>query len=212
MVNKASCLVIGVLIGAFVTVWIMKERAHWLSGLAFELTQPSVPHSILSAVRTAESASYRQRSILRRAAEEAQDVMVFASPELAYRLNVSVGRYRMKAQTIEDLLPWAIAEGYVRLEETTPEQFAHALAYFSEQPSLNDWQAAAYLAWLKKDHPMMRDLAWAEIADDPHLVAKLYSGYMGAGGAWEEWRKDLTPGAVATERMGLNAATGTAQD
>lgn len=182
----------------------MKERAQWLASLEFELSPPPVPPSILASVRDAESRSYKDRSVLRRAAEEAQDVLVFASPEMAYKLNFSVGRYRVKAQTIEDLLPWAIKQKFVILENTTSQQFAHALAYFSEQPSLNDWQATTYLAWLRKEHPMLADLEWAEIADNPMLVAKLYSGYMGAGAAWELWRETLTPGAVAKQRLGLN--------
>ena len=68
---------------------------------------------------------------------------------------------------------------------------------------LNDWQAATYLQWLKEAHPLMTDLTWSEIEAKPELVAKLYSGYMGAGGAWELWREDLTPGSVAKQRLGL---------
>ena len=137
-------------------------------------------------------------------AEEAQDVLVFASPELAYKMNYSVGRYRIKANSIEAILPWAIEQKFVLLENTTPSDFAHALAYFSEQPGLNDWQAAIYLQWLKDDHPLMVDLSWSDIAADPQLVAKLYSGYMGAGGDWALWRENLTPGSVSTKRLGLN--------
>lgn len=162
-----------------------------------------MPTTILASVRQAEHRYYSNSSALRWAVEEAQDILAFASPELAYRANFSLGRYRIKAQTIEDLLPWAVEQEYVSLENTTLTSFAHALAYFAEQPVLSDWQAAIYLAWLKEEHPQMRDLAWAKIAADPFLIAKLYSGYMGAGGAWETWRESLTPGPVAKRRLGL---------
>ncbi|MEO1092278.1 MAG: hypothetical protein AAFX81_16775 [Pseudomonadota bacterium] len=171
--------------------------------MEFELNTPPVPLSILDEIRKAESSSYAERSIVRRLVEEGQDVLVFASPEIAYRMNFSVGRYRIKAKTIEDILPWAIEQRFVVLEDTSPTSFAHALAYFSEQPVLNDWQAGTYLEWLKQDHPMMIDLAWSYIAASPELVAKLYSGYMGAGGAWELWRENLAPGPVAKQRLGL---------
>ena len=98
-------VIIGALVGAGVTLFVMKQRAHWLAALEFELTLPPVPFAVLQDIQTAERNSYAKRPPLRRAMEEAQDVLVFASPSLAYRLNFSVGRYRMKAQTIEDLLP-----------------------------------------------------------------------------------------------------------
>lgn len=196
-------ILLGLFIGACSTMWFMKERAHWLASLEFELNPPPVPASILATVREAERKSYEERSLLRRLTEEAQDVLVFASPEMAYKMNFSVGRYRIKAKSIEAILPWALPEGYVVLEDTSLKSFAHALAYFSEQPGLNDWQAAIYLQWLKEDHPLMADIAWEDIAAKPELVAKLYSGYMGAGGDWDLWRETLTPGNVAKRRLGL---------
>lgn len=182
----------------------MKERAHWLASLEFQLNPPTVPTPILSAIRAAERMSYEERSIVRRLAEEGQDVLVFVSPEAAYRMNFSVGRYRIKAKTIEEILPWAIEQRFVVLESTSLKHFAHALAYFSEQPSLSDWQAATYLQWLKEDHPLLADIFWSDIAARPELVAKLYSGYMGAGGAWELWRENLTPGPVAKQRLRID--------
>ena len=196
-------ILLGLFVGACSTLWIMKERAHWLASLEFQLNPPPVPASVLTAIRQAESRSYAQRSFLRRLMEEAQDVLVFASPQTAYKMNFSVGRYRIKASSIEAILPWAIAQRFVVLQDTSPTAFAHALAYFAEQPALNDWQAATYLEWLKQDHPLLADESWSDIAVKPAPVAKLYSGYMGAGGAWDDWREDLTPGPVAVERLRL---------
>lgn len=196
-------VVLGLVVGACSMLWILKDRADWLASLEFELSAPPVPPSVLTTIRDAESAAYAKRSGARRLIEEGQDMLVFASPETAYRLNFSVGRYRIKAKSIEAILPWAIGERFVVLEDTSARSFAHALAYFSEQPVLNDWQAATYLEWLRQDHPMMVDLSWSDIAANPELVAKLYSGYMGAGGAWDLWRENLTPGAIAKQRLGL---------
>lgn len=197
-------ILLGLFIGSCSTLWIAKERADWLASLEFELNAPPVPPSILTTIRNAESASYEKRSKVRRLVEEGQDILVFASPQAAYMMNFSVGRYRIKARTIEAILPWAMEQRFVVLEDTSQKSFTHALAYFSELPVLNDWQAASYLEWLRQDHPLMVDLSWSDIAADPELVAKLYSGYMGAGGAWDLWRENLTPGAVAKQRLGLN--------
>ncbi|MFQ6546313.1 hypothetical protein AADZ90_000040 [Aestuariibius sp. 2305UL40-4] len=194
----------GAVLGAAFALWIIKERVQWLSSLTFTLEAPPVPLSVLASIREAEDVSYAGRSPLRRLGEAGQDILVFASPELAYRLNSSVGRYRIKAQTIEAILPWAIDEGYLVLDDIPEDAFAHALAYFSEQPALNDWQAAVYLAWLRSEHAGLAAVSWPDIAADPELVAKLYSGYMGAGGAWDAWRADLVPGPVARRRLGLN--------
>ena len=68
---------------------------------------------------------------------------------------------------------------------------------------MSDWQAATLLEWLRLDHPGLQKLDWRTISNDQKLVAKLYSGYMGAGGAWEEWRSSMTPGPEAARRMGL---------
>ena len=84
-------VILGTFIGAAVSLFVMKQRAQWLAALEFELTPPPVPFAVLQDIQTAERNSYAKRPPLRRAVEEAQDVLVFASPGLAYRLNFSVG-------------------------------------------------------------------------------------------------------------------------
>jgi hypothetical protein len=49
---------------------------------------------------------------------------------------------------------------------------------------------------------------WETIAADDEVIAKLYSGYMGAGGAWEAWRSSMTPGAEARKRLRYDEAGG----
>ncbi len=79
------------------------------------------------------------------------------------------------------------------------------MPYFALQPVLNDWQAALLLQSLKDKHPALAGRSWDEIASDPEAVAKLYSGYMGAGGDWAGWLADDAPGPVARQRLGLGA-------
>ena len=83
------------------------------------------------------------------------------------------------------------------------ERLRHLLPYFSEQPVINDWQVAVILESLRRDHPALDNMTWEQIAADPSLVAKVYSGYMGAGGDWDQWRATLTPGPIARTRMRL---------
>jgi hypothetical protein len=137
--------------------------------------------------------------------EHVQDSMAILSPALIYRLNLSVGPYRMKARTIDDLLSWATDAGFLRIRGDTAEASHAAIAYFAEQPVLGDWEAAIYLEWLRTTHPGLADLSWEEIAQDRALIAKLYSGYMGAGGDMDQWRSTLEPGPVAQERLGPEA-------
>ena len=70
--NKFVWILIGLVIGACSALWIMKERAHWLASLEFELNPPPVPASILAKIRDAESQSYESRPPVRNIVEEGQ--------------------------------------------------------------------------------------------------------------------------------------------
>ena len=196
-------ILIGLLAGVLCSAVFLQRRAHWLMQYQFEIISPPVPALVLKAVRDAEARFYSDAGVLSAAKEHVQDALVFASPGLVYRLNFSVGRYRVKAQTIEKILPWAIQNGYLKLEGDTHHLARSAIAYFAEQPAMSDWQAAILLEWLRNDHPQLKQKSWEEVSANPQLVAKLYSGYMGAGGAWDQWRSTLTPGPEARRRMGL---------
>jgi hypothetical protein len=195
--------VLGIITMLVVVSAIFYHRYRVLAAADFALDPPPVPRSVIVAVKHAETFAYAQEPWYRRAAEYAQDVLTFLVPRLTYRMDFSVGRYRIKPATIEALIPWAEQQGYVQLYGEPDERLRHLLPYFSEQPVINDWQVAVILESLRRDHPQLRETTWEEIAGDPRLVAKLYSGYMGAGGAWEQWRATLTPGPVAVSRMRL---------
>jgi hypothetical protein len=193
----------GCVVAALVVGLLASRKAAWLSHYRFELVQPPVPATVLDQIRSAEAGYYASAPAWRRALEEAQDALAIMAPNLVYRLNLSVGPYRMKARTVEEMLSWAIASGYLRLRGETRTASRAAIAYFAEQPVLSDWEAAIYIAWLRESHPGLAGKPWADIAESPMMVAKIYSGYMGAGGDMERWRSSLEPGSVALERLGI---------
>ena len=193
----------GVVTMLAVVVAVFYHRYRVLAAADFVISPPPVPRSVITAVKHAETWAYAQEPWYRRAAEYAQDVLTFVVPRLTYRMDFSVGRYRVKPATVERLMPWAVQQGYLQLHGEPDKRLRHLLPYFSEQPVINDWQVAVILESLRRDHPVLGDLAWDQIAADPLLVAKLYSGYMGAGGDWEQWRATVTPGPVARARMQL---------
>lgn len=196
--------VLGILTMLTVVVAVFYHRYRMLAAADFSIDPPPVPRSVVVAVKHAETFAYAQEPWYRRAAEYAQDVLTFLVPRLTYRMDFSVGRYRIKPATIEALIPWAQEHGYLHMHGPPDERLRHLLPYFSEQPVLNDWQVAVILESLRRDHPQLRDMTWDRIAADPLLVAKIYSGYMGAGGDWDQWRSTLTPGAIARQRMQLS--------
>lgn len=180
------------------------RRKHQLQGLTFHLSGPEVPVAILDAVRDAEAHFYRDLGFFRRRIEDVQDVLSFVAPELIYRLNVSVGPYRIKVRSVEGLIDEATGRGYLTLEAAPGQTLAELLPYFSMQPVINQWLAALLLQHLKEEHPTLATLPWSRIAGDRRLTAKLYSGYMGAGGDWADWKASIEPGAVARKRLGLD--------
>lgn len=191
------------ILGALIAVWGLSERSQWLSRIDFRVSDPGVPESILGSIREAEAEYYASRPLMRQVFEHAEDVLTFAAPRITYAANLSVGPYRIRARSIEEALPWAIEHGFLSAPSGLERNLVLAQAYFSEQPGLAKWQSEVLVAQLRERHPLMRNLAWEHIAADRALVAKLYSGYMGAGGAWELWKSDLKPGPEAMRRMGL---------
>ncbi len=179
------------------------RRKRQLQRLTFHLRGPDVPAAILDAVRDAEAQFYRELGPLRRFVEDVQDALSFLSPGLVQALNLSVGPYRIKPQSIAGLLEGAVARGYLTVEDAAAGTDQALLTYLSMQPVINQWQASLLLQHLKEDHPHLATLDWSAIAAAPRLIAKLYSGYMGAGGDWARWRASPEPGCVARRRMHL---------
>ncbi|MEM9999805.1 MAG: hypothetical protein AAF940_02890 [Pseudomonadota bacterium] len=200
----AAVLLLAFALGAVVAVVWLERRASWLSSIDFRVAYPDVPVEVTTAVREAELAYYNSLSQPRRAIEAAQDILTFAAPSVTFAFNFSVGPYRIKAATIDELIPWAMDNGYLQIIDAPASHARQSIAYFAEQPALADWGAAVILERLRRRHPLLRERPWGEIADQPMLVAKLYSGYMGAGGDWALWERDLVPGPEALRRLKLS--------
>jgi len=202
-------LVVGVLLVLILLAIALTRRARLLEGLDFRINGPDVPQNVLMAVKAAERAAYSEMPTPRRLAEDAQDALTMLWPQMVYRLDFSIGAYRIKAHTVHQLLDYAIEQGYLTLYTPRGRRLNKALPLLAIQPGLNDWQAALVLQSLKDRHPMMRDRRWNDIAADPNAIAALYSGYTGAGGAWTLWESDVQPGPVSRHRLGYDESSGT---
>ena len=192
------------ILGAVLAAFFLHLRVQSLASVDFRITYPDVPVEVTNAIKAAEAEYYDDQGFVRRLTEEAEDILALLWPGGVSALNLSVGPYRIKAETIRSLLPWAIEEGYLTIVDVEQDRALSAIAYFSEQPALADWGATVVLEQLRQRHPELRRIPWERIAADPRIVAKLYSGYMGAGGDWETWEGSLTPGPEALRRMGLD--------
>ncbi|MEM6496495.1 MAG: hypothetical protein AAF709_07205 [Pseudomonadota bacterium] len=199
-----SGLIGGLLIGGLAATAFVVHRVQSLSEIDFETIPPPVPFEVIEKVRGAEMDYYSNQSHARQFVELMQDVMAFLHPPLVYQMNFSVGPFRLKGQTLEKTIPWARDNGYLIIKEAPVSDFHWLYVYLAEQPGLSNWGAAVHLEFLRQKHPLLRDISWSDIASDPNLVAKVYSGYLGAGGDWATWEADLVPGKVAVARLGAN--------
>lgn len=197
-------LIGGLLIGGLSATAFLVTRIQSLAEVDFEILAPEVPFEVIETVRLAETSFYASQSAPRQFIELTQDVVSFLHPPLVYRMNFSVGPFRLKGQTLNETIPWAIEQGYLVIGRTPVSDFHWLYVYLAEQPGLADWGAATHLELLRQKHPQLSQIEWPLIAADPRLTAKIYSGYLGAGGDWEGWKSDLIPGQVALSRLGLS--------
>lgn len=208
----AALLAVGALaglIGAGAFALVEANRRSQLIGtMDFRTHGPVVPANVLRAVRGAEVRAYGDMGSARRFAEDVQDSLALLWPGLAFSYDFSLGPYRIKASTVTETLDFAIDEGYLELNSERSSRYNELLPFFVLQPSNSDWQASVLLEYLRQRHPDLAKMSWPQIAADPDAIAKLYSGYMGAGGDWAMWAADLVPGAVSRERLGYDPGTG----
>lgn len=157
---------------------------------------------VVEVVGSAEDTWQMQLGPLRGAAEQFQDEVARTSPLEAYAANWSIGRYNIRPSTARAALEWAFAQdiagdfGYHH--RPSDEELVRQI--------MDDTQAAVLvkviLSQLRADHPGLSALDWETIEAIDQYIAKLYSGYLGAGGAWEVWRSNLIPGDEARLRLG----------
>jgi hypothetical protein len=157
---------------------------------------------VVEVVGSAEETWQMQLGPLRGAAEQFQDEVARMSPLEAYAADWSIGRYNIRPSTAGAALDWAFAQGIA-------EDFGYHHRPSDEElvrQIMDDAQAGTLvkliLTQLRADHPGLGALDWETIEATDQYVAKLYSGYLGAGGAWEAWRSNLIPGDEAKLRLG----------
>jgi hypothetical protein len=158
---------------------------------------------VVEVVGTAEEAWQAQLSPLRGTAEQFQDQAARSAPLEAYTADWSIGRYNIRPSTARAALDWAFAQGIAgdygfEHPPTDEEVVRHIMD--EKAPAL----VKLILARLRDDHPVLREMTWDTIEAADQSIAKLYSGYLGAGGAWEAWRSSLVPGDEARFRLGCN--------
>lgn len=157
---------------------------------------------VVEVIGTAEETWQAQLSPLRATAEQFQDQAARSAPLEAYAADWSIGRFNIRPSTARSALNWAFARGIAA-------DFGYDQPLGDEEivrEIMDPVRAASLvkliLAQLRDDHPGLREMAWDTIEAEDEYVAKLYSGYLGAGGAWEAWRSDLLPGDEARLRLG----------
>lgn len=184
-------------------VFASYKRKSILMKMQVHVSRPPVPYAVLDEVRQAEDVYYAELPRHKRIIKQAQDILSLLFPRLIYKINSSVGLYRIKAQTTLGLIDYSIENEYLILNFRRNKKYRQLLPYFAIQPSISEVIASVLLHKLKEEHPMLKNVSWDKIANDRLLICKLYSGYMGAGGDWESWRLNITPGKVAKHRFYL---------
>lgn len=157
---------------------------------------------VVEVVGTAEEMWQAQLSPLRGTAEELQDQAARSAPLEAYAADWSIGRFNIRPHTARSALDWAFAQGiagdFGYHHRLSDEEVVRDIMDPTRASSL----VKLILTQLRDDHPALRAMTWDTIEATDQYIAKLYSGYLGAGGAWEAWRSDVVPGDEAKQRLG----------
>jgi hypothetical protein len=157
---------------------------------------------VVEVVGTAEETWQAQLSPLRATAEHVQDQAARSAPLEAYAADWSIGRFNIRPSTARSALDWAFARGIAADfgydQPLGDEEIVRDIMAPARAASL----VKLIRAQLRDDHPGLREMAWDTIEAGDQYLAKLYSGFLGAGGAWQAWRSDLLPGDEARLRLG----------
>lgn len=175
----------------------MKVKTNVAAGAALE----APPGWLADVIREAEQLWQNSLPALRSWIENLQESVAQEVPSLAALADVSIGPSNIRPSTAKAALEWAAASGADESLGVTAAPTASELIQQILDPGQEKPLVLAILAHTKDQHPVLRNLSWGELMIDDALIAKLYSGYMGAGDAWETWKADLIPGPAATTRL-----------
>jgi len=201
LIDAIILLTLYIIFNLIMTIKKMRD----LLALDYKLHDTGVPKNAIKMVEDAEQFYYSQNKFSQWI-ETIQDIMALSVPQIVYFFNFSVGRMRMKPKTMEANIIWAIKHRMLSLNtKKTSAKLTYLIGYLSMIPNVCHWQAEVYLARLKSEHPLLSEMSWSEIEQNPELIAKLYSGYMGAGGDWVLWKQSLAAGNEAKRRFQRNS-------
>ena len=136
--------------------------------------------------------------------ERLQDTAARVDPLGAYLANWSIGRYNIRPRVARVALDRAFANDAAAAYGYQRRPGNEALVRDIMDPERDSALVRAILARLRHQHPVLRTMRWDEIEASDRLIAKLYSGYLGAGHDWNGWKADTTPGREASERLGCS--------
>lgn len=163
---------------------------------------------VADVVTGAEVAWQRDLPLARELLERAQSVVARVLPSFAALNNSSFGRANIRPEAAARAIAWARESGIAEAARLPDPADGAAVTAAILDPARSDLIVTLILARLRDDHPLLQSMEWEAIEADDLLVAKLYSGYMGAGGAWVRWRATLDPGPEALRRLGCTPGQG----
>lgn len=165
-------------------------------------TQNQVPTPVLETILNAEEQWQKGLNLPRKAGESLQDLIARIGPAIASD-DGSIGRYNIEPRVAKGALEWAFKEGIAEEYDFTEMPSDDEIVRLIMDEQRDDDLVALRLNELKDMHPELREMSWDQINNNSDYVAKLYSGYIGAGGDWDLWKSDLTPGPEAVKRLEL---------
>lgn len=160
------------------------------------------PGWLAEVIRSAEQAWQDSLPAFRRLGEETQEQLARLDPALVAAQDFSIGNCNLRPSAARRAVLWALEQelgSFLGLSQLPDEA---RLVQMILDPDQETRLVLCLLGALKEAHPDLQALTWEIICSRDDLVAKLYSGYMGAGGAWTAWQASLTPGAEAVRRLG----------
>lgn len=167
------------------------------------------PEWLVAVIRSAEQGWQASLPPVRRLGEASQEHLARLEPALVAAQDFSIGTCSLRPSAARRATLWALEKnigGFLGLERLPDDERLVAMIL---EPAAEARLVLCLLGALRESHPGLRDMHWEAICGQDALVAKLYSGYMGAGGAWEAWQADLTPGPEALRRLDFQASAAT---
>ena len=152
---------------------------------------------VVAVVGAGEANRTSGASMIRRTADQVQRALLRLDPRSATVADWSIGRYQIRPATARAALHWACASDAVCTRGCDHRPSGAALVRQILDPAGGIALVQVILARLRDNHPCLRTMSWEQIEASDQAIAKLFSGWLGAGGFWTAWRADCRPGPLA---------------